>query len=75
MPVITFVGAIDIRLRKDKDLRAEIVPLNLGLLCLEEHLLASRRSAQVQQGMDANARRLTLLFGHKDGDRWVEART
>jgi hypothetical protein len=75
LSIITFVGAIDIRLGKDEDLRAKIVPFNLGFLSFEERLPAGRRCAQVEQGMDVNARGLTLPFGNKDSDRGIEART
>jgi hypothetical protein len=75
LSIITSVGAIDIRLGKDKDLRAKIVPFNLGFLGFKERLPTGGRSAQVEQGMDANARGLSLPFGDKDSDRRIEART
>jgi len=68
LSIITSVCAIDIRLGKDKDLRAKIVPFNLGFLSFKERLPTGGRRAQVEQGMDANARGLTLPFGDKDSD-------
>jgi hypothetical protein len=62
-------------LGENKDLRAKIVPLNLGLLGFKERLPAGRRSTQVKQGMDVNVRRLALLFGDKDSDGGIEAGT
>lgn len=75
LSVITFVGAVDIRLCEDKNLRAKVVPLDLGLLSLEKCLLTGRWSVEVKQSVDANARRLALLFGDKDSDGGVEAGT
>ena len=75
LPVITFVGAVDIGLCKNEDLSAKAIPLDLGLFCLEERLLAGRRGAQVEQRMDANVRRLAFLFGHEDSNGRVEAGT
>ena len=75
MSIITSVCAIDIRLGKDKDLCAKIVPFNLGFLSFKERLPAGGGRAQVEQGMDANARGLTLPFGDKNRDRGIKAGT
>ena len=75
LPVITFVGAVDVGLRQDKDQSAKVIPFDLGLFCLEKCLLAGRRGAEAVQRMYANFRRLAFLFGHEDSDGRVEAWT
>ena len=68
LSVVTFVCAVDIGLGEDEDQSAEAIPLDLGLFCLEECLLAGRWGAQVEQRIYANARWLTLLFWYEDSN-------
>ena len=49
LAVVALVRLVDVRVRKQQDLRAEIVPLDLAAVCLEEVLLARRRRGRQRQ--------------------------
>jgi hypothetical protein len=75
LPVITFVGAVDICLRQDEDQSAKVIPFDLGLFCLEKRFLAGRWGAQIVQRVYVNSRWLAFFFGHEDRNGRVEAWT